>query len=44
MWKRDYFYRKAECTGCFRRGGIPGTIVLDIRCSFSYLMVTIVAP
>ena len=20
MWKRDYFYRKAECTGCFRRG------------------------
>lgn len=25
-------------------GGIPGTIVLDIRRSFSYLMVTIVAP
>lgn len=28
----------------FPEGGIPGTIVLDIRRSFSYLMVTIVAP
>lgn len=38
------FLSQSRMYRVFPESGMPGIIVLDTRCSFPYLMVTIVAP